>query len=340
MLNRFSTALEKLCPNIDSFAVALSGGSDSLALVHLLKETYPEAKMVALTVDHQLREESSAEAQKVNQWMHQANISHHILTWHHDEVAGNLQAKARNARYQLMTDWCKANQIPALLIGHTQDDQAETIAFMQARNSGPVGLSGMSAKRTVNDVALVRPLLTHTRQELQEWLTHKNLEWMSDPSNQNTDFTRVKIRQQLEKDPAQKAKLLELGRQMSIQRLEIERLHRIFVSEHIEQANQSLSCPLSSLLSLDEAQAAYTLGRIIQHVGGNDYPPRYAKRLHCLDKLKKAEELKFTLGHCQMQRVKEQLIFTAEKDSSRFGLKPLVTEPFTPIFFLDLSLMQ
>ncbi len=332
MLEGFSKTLEKFCPNITPLTIALSGGSDSLALLHLAHQAFPQSHLIALTVDHQLRKDSSTEAQQVAQWMQTLGIEHHILTWQHGDVTGNLQASARHARYQLMTNWCKAHNRPSLLLGHTQDDQAETIAFMQQRGAGPVGLAGMSAIREANGITLLRPILGHQRNELQAWLREQSIDWVSDPSNNNTDFTRIKIRQALTENPARKAELLQLGREMSIERMEIEKLHAKFVETHITPQQSTLECSLLAFLMLDEAQAAYSLGRMICHVGGKDYPPRYAKRLHCLEKLKKGSESKFTLGLCQLKVVNEKLTLSPEKDNQVFGVKALVTSPFSPIF--------
>ena len=124
-----------------------------------------------------------------------------------------------------------------------------------------------------------------------------------------------------------------MGAQMSAQRIKIENTHADFVKTHLKQDDTMLETLIKPLLSLEKPQSAYTLGQIIRYVGGNEYPPRYAKRLHCLEKLEKGEEKKFTLGHCQIIVTGEKVTFTPEKDSATFGGKPLVTEPFTPIFY-------
>ncbi|MDG1287320.1 MAG: tRNA lysidine(34) synthetase TilS [Rickettsiales bacterium] len=313
-------------------AVALSGGSDSLALLHLMHQLYPDIAITALTVDHQLREDSSYEAMRVNEWMKALDIPHQILKWEHHELQGNLQSNARNARYHLMSEWCLANKTSVLLLGHTQDDQAETIAYQQERSAGPVGLAGMSGARMENNIQLLRPLLGHTRAELQDWLGTQQFPWINDPSNQNTAFARVRIRQQLTENPNEKAELLALGQKMALQRLQIEQDHAKFIEQHITVNDTHLICPLIAFLKLTEDQAAYTLGRILCHIGGDDYPPRYAKRLNALNNIKVNKNQRFTLGHCFIKTQQEQLHFSLEQNSTATRAKPLVPSPFVPIF--------
>ncbi len=329
---RFQNALNVLTPNLERIVIALSGGSDSLALLHLTHQCFPKANITALTIDHQLRDNSAEEAKMVSTWVKALNTPHHTLRWEHCKLTGNLQAEARNARYQLMTDWCHANEFQILLLGHTEDDQAETIAYQQSRNAGPIGLSGMSAKRIENNIQLLRPLLSHSRKELQDWLGERHIEWVSDPSNENTEFARIRIRKALHADPKQKAELLALGQKMATERLEIEQAHTAFIDQHITANESHLHCPLAAFLKLERDQAAYTLGHILRHIGNDEYPPRYAKRLHALDKINSEVNQIFTLGHCFIKIKDEQLSFAPEQNSAASRVKPLVPSPFVPIF--------
>ena len=336
-------------PEYPPFAIALSGGSDSLALLHLALQALGKERITALTVDHALRPESGAEAKRVARWMGELGIAHHILTWQHQGEMKNLQAAARSARYQLMSDWCHRHDVPILLIGHTQDDQAETIAMRQMRGAGSIGLAGMSARRELDGVTLLRPLLAHDRQELREWLQSQKIEWIDDPSNENEDFLRIQIRKELAKNPEQKQELLALGQRMVVERMAIEKTHAAFIAQHMMRNSRAGGSPAkqeldprlrgdyvslvsSPFLKLEEAQAAYTLGCILQHIGGQDYAPRYAKLQRCLQHFRQANPLRYSLGNCLIEQRNEQLIFTREKELSPFTPKPLVPSAFVPIF--------
>ena len=118
-------------------AVAVSGGSDSLSLVLLASHwaACRGGKVTALSVDHGLRAESRLEVEQVKKWMRIKGIDHHILSWEERKPVSGLQAAARNARYKLMTDWCREASVLHLLIGHTLDDQAETLLLRHEKAS-------------------------------------------------------------------------------------------------------------------------------------------------------------------------------------------------------------
>ena len=118
------------------------------------------AGSTALIVDHGLRPESGAEAPTVACLARAAR--HPTITfcvWHGPKPATGIQAAAREARYALLGDWCRAAGVLHLLLGHHRDDQAETVALRAARRSGPDGLAGMAAVREIAGLRLLRPLL-------------------------------------------------------------------------------------------------------------------------------------------------------------------------------------
>jgi tRNA(Ile)-lysidine synthase len=184
-------------------AVAVSGGGDSLALMHLLGDWAKRkgaAPPVVLTVDHGLQENSPAYARDVLRWARRAGLKAHALRWKGVKPRGDIEAQARDARYRMMAAWCRAHGIVALYVGHTRDDQAETFLLRLARGSG---LDGLSAMRAVSPcpadaaVVLVRPLITFERDALREHLTSRGQEWIEDPMNGDPRFGRVRIREAL-----------------------------------------------------------------------------------------------------------------------------------------------
>lgn len=181
-------------------AVAVSGGADSMALA-LLADRWARARggrIVALTVDHRLRPESAAEARAVARWMAQRGVGHVRLDWRRapaeDVVAGNVQARARAARYRLMSDWCAARGVLHLLLAHHCDDQAETLLLRLGRGSGVDGLAAMASVSETYGVRLLRPLLALPRARLEATLRRAGQPWIDDLSNRNTRFARVRMR--------------------------------------------------------------------------------------------------------------------------------------------------
>lgn len=174
-----------------ALAVAVSGGSDSLALLHLLAECGP---VRAVTVDHGLRPEAADEARQVARACAALNVPHDTLRWSWDGQ-GNLQARAREARRQLIANWAAPLGITHVALGHTLEDQAETFLMRLAREAGVDGLSGMAEQVRSQGVTWIRPLLGCHRCDLRAYLTARGVAWAEDPSNEDTRFDRVKARQ-------------------------------------------------------------------------------------------------------------------------------------------------
>jgi tRNA(Ile)-lysidine synthase len=180
--------------------VALSGGGDSVALLHILTQCFQGSavKILAATVDHGLRSDSAQEAQHVATMATRMGIHHEILHWQGWQGDGNLQDQARRARYRLLSDWAMRREVPIVALGHTADDQAETVLMRLARSAGVNGLAAMPVRRRVNQVTLLRPLLRVTRAQLRSYLVQNDLTWVEDPSNQDRRFERVRMRQAMQ----------------------------------------------------------------------------------------------------------------------------------------------
>lgn len=171
-----------------------------MALMHLLHDCFGggDVQLFAATVDHGLRPEAADEAAAAGAAAGRLGIPHEVLHWENRPQEGNLQAQARAARYDLLCSWARRHGIPVLALGHTADDQAETVLMRMARASGVTGLSGMAERRTRDGVTLLRPLLDVTRSELRRYLEARGIDWAEDPSNEDTRFERVRVRQALE----------------------------------------------------------------------------------------------------------------------------------------------
>lgn len=180
--------------------VAVSGGGDSVALMHLLHEIAQseETEIFAATVDHGLRPASAQEAETVAAQAARLGISHETRRWQGWDGAGNLQDQARQARYALLTDWARDNGIGAIALGHTADDQAETVLMRLGRAAGVTGLSAMPPAHHRDEIEILRPMLGITRQQLRDYLAEIGVSWVEDPSNHDTRFDRIKARQALD----------------------------------------------------------------------------------------------------------------------------------------------
>lgn len=189
-----------LGPGTAPLGVALSGGGDSTALLHMA-DAWSRARgrpLEAATVDHRLRPASAAEAQAAHEAARALGRRHETLEWRGWAGRGNLQAEARAARRRLLALWAARRSLAAVALGHTMDDQAETVLMRLGRGSGVDGLSAMAARAEAEGTVWLRPLLGLRRAALREWLAARGLNWSEDPSNEDDRFDRVRVRRSLE----------------------------------------------------------------------------------------------------------------------------------------------
>ena len=175
--------------------VAVSGGGDSTALLLLAQAWAREAgrAVAAVTVDHGLRPESAAEAASVADLCARLGIDHEVLRWHRPG-RGNLQAVAREGRRALIGEWAARHGVPAVALGHTLDDQAETVLLRLGRGSGVDGLSSMAPATQADGLVWLRPLLGVRREALRAWLRARGIAWAEDPGNEDPAYARVRAR--------------------------------------------------------------------------------------------------------------------------------------------------
>jgi len=180
-------------------AVGVSGGPDSMALL-LLATAWARRRrlpVVALTVDHGLRPNSTFEAETVAGWCTGRNIVHKILTWRGSKPDTGVQAAARDARYRLMGQWCRRHGVTALLVAHQLEDQAETVLMRLWHGSGVDGLAAMAPAVRRDGFWLMRPLLSVAPGRLVATAQAAGQDWLDDPSNLDQRFERVRIRRAL-----------------------------------------------------------------------------------------------------------------------------------------------
>lgn len=196
ILDRFNADLDPLLAPPARLGVAVSGGPDSLALL-LLAATARPGLVEAATVDHGLRAEAREEAESVAAFCGRLGVPHAILTARWNEVPQTaIQERARGQRYRLLGYWAEERGLEAIATGHHADDQAETLLMRLARGSGVKGLAGMR-RRSISPgshTPLIRPLLTWRRSELEGLCGAADLDPLTDPSNSDERFERVRVR--------------------------------------------------------------------------------------------------------------------------------------------------
>ncbi len=305
-IQKINSILPQLCG--DKIAVAVSGGADSMALVRLAKiwaDNYNK-QIIGLTVDHQLRPESSNEAKKVLKWLENINVKGYILTWKGVKPNANIELIAREARYNLLFEFCKKNNIKTILLAHQKDEQAETFLLRLARGSGVYGLSAMKNVNYRQNIALVRPLLAFSKKQLINYNKFVNQEWVEDSSNQNEAFERVKVRNFL-------PKLKDIGIFLDTLTKTSARMQR--VAEALEFYTQALikenvvfydegyaKVNWDKILNAPEETSLKTIANLVQILGGNIYPPRFERLFRLYQALQVVDFKGATLCGCLFKK--------------------------------------
>jgi tRNA(Ile)-lysidine synthase len=280
-------------------AVAVSGGGDSLALMHLLAGFSRARKWpapVVLTVDHGLRKTSAGDARAVAAWAKKAGLKAHILVWRGKKPNSGIEALAREARYRLMGDWLARHGIATLFVGHTEDDQAETFLLRLARGSGLDGLSAMRAHAPwpvegFPGLSVVRPLLGVNRAALREYLRSLNQDWLEDPMNQDGSFDRVRVRRAqaaLDEAGLSVSRIAAAAAHLARARESLEIVTEAVLARAVHQGRRGLLLDPKVLAAAPRELALRALASVLMAVSGQPYRPRFDSLERLLDQLSSA----------------------------------------------------
>jgi tRNA(Ile)-lysidine synthase len=318
-------------------AVALSGGADSTALT-LLTERWAKArggKITALIVDHQLRPESTAEAARVAACISKRGIPAVILTLPHRPTEGtrNLMARAREGRYQALTEWCRTADVLHLCVAHHLDDQAETVALHQQRGATEDGPAGMAALSIRNGVRILRPLLMLTKQQLKDFLSAENMEWVEDPTNQNMKFRRNMLRHTLQ-DTERKA-LLSQATETGQARAQRDTAQARAAAQALREIDlDTIILDKAAFFALPQPIAMRLMADALRALCGNATRPRGHETARLYQAMHSPEFRVATLHHCRIEqqggafRITRELRAAVHGNTPFLPAKPLAASPF------------
>jgi tRNA(Ile)-lysidine synthase len=321
------------------FIVAVSGGSDSTALLHLavrwVRSLGTDAPTISVaTVDHGLRPGSAAEAHQVAEAARALGVEAHVLTWSGAKPERGIQEKAREVRYGLLAQFASETGLGpcAILTAHTRDDQAETVLMRLARGSGPDGLQGMRAVRALgpySNLVLVRPLLNHSRDQLRSFLVAHGVSWFDDPSNEDARFERVRLR-------AAAGTLLDIGLTPAMLGLAAERQQRAVAA--LEAATDGTAAAALDLhggmfasinAGVFRSAAAEIqirlLNRVLKMFGGDSGPAEMAQVERLARTMMTASATRVTLGGCEVRACDREIRVFRER--GRAQLTPIHIDP-------------
>jgi tRNA(Ile)-lysidine synthase len=176
--------------------VACSGGPDSTVLLHVLHRLRGELgiTLCVASVDHGLRPESALEVERVGELASELGAPFYSVRVEVESKGVSLQARARELRYAALQEVALERGASRIAVGHTQDDQAETVLARMLRGAGLRGLGGIEARRSDG---VIRPLLDCRRSDVRAYAVERQLPFVDDPSNHQRSFERVRIRHEV-----------------------------------------------------------------------------------------------------------------------------------------------
>ena len=318
---RISKVYKKFKKSLDineNFAVAVSGGPDSLALAFLAKIYSLEKKLTSkfFIVDHKLRTESTKEALIIKRLLKKTSISSKILTWRGKKPIKNIQSISRQKRYELIFKECNKLKINNILLGHHQDDLFENFFIRMLRGSGLKGLISLDKKGKFGNKNLLRPLLDQKKEDLI--FISKNIFnfYIEDPTNKDEKYTRVRIRKlidELQKDGLDKKKFFK-----TIENLKYSnKVVNFYVKDNIQKntffSKKTQKLILNEMFFLQPYEVVFrSLSESIKLIGKKYYLVRGKKIDKLVNDIKSNRSFKATLGGCIIEKVNETVLIYKE----------------------------
>ena len=301
-----------------SFAVAVSGGPDSLALAFFTKIFAIKNNLNSkyFLVDHKLRKGSTSEAQKVKKILNNFGIKLEILTWNGKKPLSNIQSLAREKRYNLLFSKCKSLKISNLIVGHHLDDLFENFFIRMTRGSGLKGLVSLENKTDINEIHLIRPLLDFEKKDLEFTSKYVFNFFVEDKSNDNSYFQRVKIRKIINN-----FKMNGLGKDklfLTLKNLKSSNKAIMFYTEQNKKLNSYLDKKneklfLNEIFFNQPYEVVFrSFSDSLKKIGGKYFSARGKKINNILQIIAKDALKKETLAGCIIKKVNQTVIISKE----------------------------
>ncbi len=307
-------------PEKNSFAVAVSGGPDSLALSYLAKcySLEKKNKIFFYHVDHRLRSNSKNESLLLKKKMMNFDINVKILTWKGKKPKSNIQSLARLNRYSLLDKQCKKDKLSNLLLAHQKEDLYENFFLRILRGSGLEGFVSFNSVKSnsILNLNLLRPLINISKGELI-YISKKIFNfYIKDPSNNDDLFKRIRVRNLISNFKKEGLDLDKL--KLTINNLtESNKTINYFVEKNIKnntkfiRKNSALILNKNFFKQPDEI-IFRSISKLLKKVGQKYYPPRGKSTLHLMRQMSEKNFKKTTLSGCMIEKYNNSVIICKE----------------------------
>jgi len=313
----------------ENFALAVSGGSDSLCLAYFSKMYASEFKnkIHVLIVDHKLRKESKNEVLKVKNILKKQGIPSKVLTWKGNIPKSNIQKNARNIRYSLISNYCLKKNIKYLTTAHHTDDQIENFFIRLLRGSGLTGLSSMSQNVSYNNnLKVVRPFLDFKKNDLKYVTVNYFKTYIQDPSNENEKFLRVRIRKyrkNMEKEGLDTGKIINTVNNLLSANKAINFYKNKALSKHAYFFSKNKCIINEKIFSEEDSEIVFkSFSDVLSLVSGTYYPPRSKKIISLINRVKNTNYRKSTLGGCVVEKNDNFILISKESKIRKTAFQP------------------
>jgi len=315
---KFKYKIYKIVKN-KNFALGVSGGSDSLCLAYFGKIYASEHgnKIHVLIVDHNLRKESYQEALNVKKILGKKKIQSKIIRWKGQIPKSNIQKKARDLRYGILSNYCIKNKIKYFMTAHHGDDQIETFFIRLLRGSGLTGLSSMTLQTKYNNnLKIIRPFLNLEKKDLKYVTLNYFKTYIKDPSNKDEKFLRVRIRRyrkNMEKEGLDTKKIIKTVDNLASANQALNYYKSKALYKHASFVSKNKCVVNKKIFSEEAGEIIFKFfSDILSLVSGAYYPPRSKKVLNLINRLKKSKFNKSTLGGCVVEKQNNSIFISKE----------------------------